>query len=247
MIDLSTCYLDLPLGSPLVASASPLCESVDNIRAMEDAGVAAVVLHSLFEEQLDVESIHLDRYLTHGAESYAEALHYFPDLTRYNLGPDAYLEHVRRAKEAVGIPIIGSLNGVSTGGWVEFARAMLYGPVRSADTQWRASLRRLHEHLIAPAQDARLLEGAERIVVVPHRELHYLPFAALLDSQDRFLVESSAVGYAPSASAWLALGDRPRRSPSRDGGPPACSGGCGWRPASRYAPASSFAAASEVG
>ena len=122
MIDLSTRYLGLPLTSPLVASASPLCESVDNIRAMEDAGVAAVVLHSLFEEQLDIESTHLDRYLTHGAESYAEALDYIPDLTGYNLGPDGYLEHVRRAKEAVEIPIIGSLNGVSTGGWIEFAK-----------------------------------------------------------------------------------------------------------------------------
>jgi dihydroorotate dehydrogenase (fumarate) len=80
------------------------------------------VLHSLFEEQLDVESTHLDRYLTHGAESHAEALGYFPDLRGYNLGPDGYLEHVRRAKEAVGIPIIGSLNGVSTGGWIEFAK-----------------------------------------------------------------------------------------------------------------------------
>ena len=122
MSDLSTSYLGLTLASPLVASAGPLSESVDNIRAMEDAGAAAVVLHSLFEEQLDVESTHLDRYLTHGAESYAEALDYFPDLTGYNLGPDGYLEHVRRAKEAVGIPIIGSLNGVSTGGWIEFAK-----------------------------------------------------------------------------------------------------------------------------
>ncbi|HEY7519840.1 MAG TPA: dihydroorotate dehydrogenase-like protein [Methylomirabilota bacterium] len=122
MIDLSTRYLGLPLGSPLVVSPSPLCESLDNIRAMEDAGAAAVVLHSLFEEQLDVESVHLDRYLTHGAESHAEALDYFPDLTGYNLGPDGYLEHLRRAKEAVGIPIIGSLNGVSTGGWIQFAK-----------------------------------------------------------------------------------------------------------------------------
>jgi dihydroorotate dehydrogenase (fumarate) len=124
MIDLSTRYLGLRLTSPLVASSSPLCESVDNIRAMEDAGAAAVVLHSLFEEQLDVESTHLDRYLTHGAESYAEALDYFPDLTRYNLGPDGYLEHVWRAKEAVDIPIIGSLNGISSGGWIEFAKKM---------------------------------------------------------------------------------------------------------------------------
>lgn len=122
MIDLSTRYLGLSLANPLVASASPLCESVDNIRAMEDAGAAAVVLHSLFEEQIDVESVQLDRYLTHSAESHAEALDYFPDLGRYQLGPDAYLEHVRRAKEAVDIPIIGSLNGVSTGGWIDFAK-----------------------------------------------------------------------------------------------------------------------------
>ena len=122
MIDLSTRYLGLLLIKPAGRSASPLCESIDNIRAMEDAGAAAVVLHSLFEEQLDVESTHLDRYLTQGAESYAEALDYFPDLTKYNLGPDGYLEHVRRAKEAVGILIIGSLNGVSTGRWIEFAK-----------------------------------------------------------------------------------------------------------------------------
>jgi dihydroorotate dehydrogenase (fumarate) len=124
MIDLSTRYLGLSLASPLVASASPLSESLDSIRAMEDAGAAAVVLHSLFEEQIDVESEHLDRYLSHGAESHPEALDYFPDLAGYNLGPDGYLEHLRRAKEAVGIPIIGSLNGVSTGGWIEFARKM---------------------------------------------------------------------------------------------------------------------------
>jgi dihydroorotate dehydrogenase (fumarate) len=89
---------------------------------MEDAGAAAVVLHSLFEEQLDVESLHLDRYLSHGAESYAEAIGYFPDLRRYNLGPEGYLEHIRRAKAAVRIPVIGSLNGVSRGGWTDFAR-----------------------------------------------------------------------------------------------------------------------------
>jgi dihydroorotate dehydrogenase (fumarate) len=89
---------------------------------MEDAGASAVVLHSLFEEQLDVESLHLDRYLSHGAESYAEAIGYFPDLRRYNLGPEGYLEHIRRAKAAVRIPVIGSLNGVSRGGWTDFAR-----------------------------------------------------------------------------------------------------------------------------
>ena len=122
MIDLSTSYLGLHLQSPLVPSAGPLCEDVDNIRRMEDAGAAAVVLHSLFEEQIDLESSHLDRYLSHGTESYAESLTYFPDMASYRLGPDAYLEHVRRAKAAVQIPVVGSLNGVSTGGWIEFAR-----------------------------------------------------------------------------------------------------------------------------
>jgi dihydroorotate dehydrogenase (fumarate) len=122
MIDLSTRYLGLSLANPLVASASPLCESLDNLRAMEDAGAGAVVLHSLFEEQIDVEGAHLDRYLTHGADSYPEALNYFPDVARYTVGPEAYLEHVRRAKEALAIPVIGSLNGVSTGGWVDFAK-----------------------------------------------------------------------------------------------------------------------------
>jgi dihydroorotate dehydrogenase (fumarate) len=106
----------------VVASASPLCEDVGNIRRMEDAGAGAVVLHSLFEEQITRESHHLDRSLSQGAESFAEALTYFPDMTAYNLGPDGYLEHVRRAKAAVGIPIIGSLNGISTGGWIRYAR-----------------------------------------------------------------------------------------------------------------------------
>jgi dihydroorotate dehydrogenase (fumarate) len=122
MPDLTTRYLGLTLRNPMVASASPLCEALDNIRLMEDAGAGAVVLHSLFEEQINLESHHLDRYLSHGTDTYAESLTYFPDMTSYNLGPDAYLEHIRRAKAAVDIPIIGSLNGVSTGGWITYAR-----------------------------------------------------------------------------------------------------------------------------
>lgn len=122
MVDLTTTYLGLTLKNPLVASPSPLCEDIGNIRRMEDAGASAVVLHSLFEEQINLESEVLDRYLSYGAESYAEALSYFPDLTAYKLGPDAYLEHIRKAKAAVSIPIIGSLNGVSTGGWIKYAK-----------------------------------------------------------------------------------------------------------------------------
>jgi dihydroorotate dehydrogenase (fumarate) len=123
-MDLTTSYLGLTLRTPLVASASPLCEDIGNIRRMEDAGAGAVVLHSLFEEQITLESHYLDRYLSHGAESFAESLSYFPDMTGYNLGPEGYLEHIRRAKAAVSIPIIGSLNGVSTGGWIDYARKM---------------------------------------------------------------------------------------------------------------------------
>ena len=124
MIDLSTTYLGLTLKNPLVASASPLTEDLGNVRRMEDAGAAAVVMHSLFEEQITLESHELDRYLSHGTESFAESLSYFPDLTDYNLGPDKYLEHLRRVKAAVGIPVIGSLNGVSTGGWIRYAKMM---------------------------------------------------------------------------------------------------------------------------
>jgi len=122
MSDLSTSYLGLSLKNPLVVSPSPLCEDLGAIRKMEDAGASAVVLHSLFEEQLSINSQDLDRFLTSGTESFAEALSYFPDMGQFKLGPEAYLEHIQKAKKAVKIPIIGSLNGVSTGGWVSFAK-----------------------------------------------------------------------------------------------------------------------------
>jgi len=124
MMDLTTTWLGLPLKSPIVASASPLCESVTKIRRLEDSGVAAVVLPSLFEEQLTLESEAVDSDLSRGAESFAESLNYFPDLHTYNLGPDGYLELIRRAKQSVSIPVIASLNGVSPGGWVHYARLM---------------------------------------------------------------------------------------------------------------------------
>jgi len=124
MMDLSTNYMGLKLKNPLVASPSPLCEDIDNIRRMEESGAAAVVLYSLFEEQITIANRELDRYLTQGTESFAESLTYFPDLDTYNLGPEEYLEHIRRAKEAVDIPIVGSLNGVSTGGWTGYAEAI---------------------------------------------------------------------------------------------------------------------------
>jgi dihydroorotate dehydrogenase (fumarate) len=119
--DLSTTYLNLQLANPLVASASPLSRNLDTIRRMEDAGASAIVLHSLFEEQITFESQVIDRYLTESAYHYWEALDYYPEPEEFTLPPDEYLEHVRRAKAAVDIPIIGSLNGVSAGGWIKYA------------------------------------------------------------------------------------------------------------------------------
>jgi dihydroorotate dehydrogenase (fumarate) len=120
-MDLKTKYMGLELKSPLVPSASPLSQHVDNVRAMEDAGASAVVLFSLFEEELLHEQRELDYYLVRDAESYGEATSYFPDIDSFKTGPDGYLEHIRKVKEAVDIPVIASLNGVSTGGWVKFA------------------------------------------------------------------------------------------------------------------------------
>ncbi|HZQ10921.1 MAG TPA: dihydroorotate dehydrogenase-like protein, partial [Anaerolineae bacterium] len=113
MLDLTTTYLGLPLKNPLVPSASPLMRHLDNLERMEDAGASAVVLHSLFEEQIMSESQKVDFILSYGTESFPEALSYFPDVRSYNLGPDGYLEHIRRAKDAFSIPVIASLNGFS--------------------------------------------------------------------------------------------------------------------------------------
>ncbi len=124
MIDFSTQYLGLKLSGPIVVSSTPLSESLDNIRRMEDAGASAIVLMSLFEEQLELESRALDEDLSRGTESFAESLDYLPDLNDYRMTHEVYLEHLRRAKAAVKIPVLASLNGATTGGWVRFAKDM---------------------------------------------------------------------------------------------------------------------------
>jgi dihydroorotate dehydrogenase (fumarate) len=121
-MDLTTTYMGMKLLNPIVPSASPLSQNVSGIRYMEDAGAAAVVMHSLFEEQLTFESRQLDHYLSYGTDSFAEATSYFPEMESYKVGPDEYLDLIYQAKGAVSIPIIGSLNGVSTGGWVTYAQ-----------------------------------------------------------------------------------------------------------------------------
>lgn len=123
-MDLSTNYLGLKLRTPLVPAASPLSEEIDNIKRMEDAGAAAVVLYSLFEEQLRRDRVELVEALEHGTFSTPEALTYFPEPEEFHLGPEEYLKHISRAKAAVNIPIIASLNGSSPGGWTHYAKAI---------------------------------------------------------------------------------------------------------------------------
>jgi dihydroorotate dehydrogenase (fumarate) len=121
-MDLSTNYLGLHLKNPIVPSASPLSRSLDNMKRLEDAGAGAIVMYSLFEEQIAHESAELNHYLSYGTESFAESLTYFPEAQEYNLGPDEYIELLHKAKEKLSIPIIGSLNGISSGGWVDYAK-----------------------------------------------------------------------------------------------------------------------------
>lgn len=122
MIDVSTKYLGLKLKGPIVVSSTPLSESLENVHRMEEAGASAIVLTSLFEEQLALESRALDEDLSRGTESFAESLGYLPDLNDYRMTHEVYLDHLRRAKDAVKIPILASLNGATTGGWVRFAQ-----------------------------------------------------------------------------------------------------------------------------
>lgn len=122
MVDLSTRYLGLELRSPLMASASPLSQELSGIRALEDAGASAVVLGSLFEEQLRLETFELVHHLSASTESFVEALSFFPQSSEFHLGPDEYLNHILKAKAAVDVPLIASLNGSTAGGWTEYAR-----------------------------------------------------------------------------------------------------------------------------
>jgi len=122
MIDLSTKYLGLDLKNPLVASSSPLSTHIETLQELEQSGIAAVVVYSLFEEQIIHESRERDHYLSRDTESFAEALTYLPDIGRYSTGPESYVKHIAKIKNAIDIPVIGSLNGISTGGWIEYAR-----------------------------------------------------------------------------------------------------------------------------
>jgi len=122
MTDLSTTYLGLNLKNPLVISASPLSKNIDKARKCEEAGASAIVMYSLFEEQIIHESLELDHYLTRGSDTAAEATSYLPDGGVISVGPEKYLNQVAGLKKALNIPVIGSLNGVSKGGWTKYAK-----------------------------------------------------------------------------------------------------------------------------
>jgi len=121
-MELSTTYLGLRLKNPIVPSASPLSYTLDGMKRLEDAGASAIVMYSLFEEQIAHEAAELYHYLSYGTESFAESLTYFPDAKQYNLGPEQYVELIHKAKQSLGIPVIGSLNGISVGGWINYAK-----------------------------------------------------------------------------------------------------------------------------
>ena len=124
MIDTKTKYLGLELKNPLMAAASALSKKTSYVKRMEDAGVSAVVMYSLFEEQITHDSLAFNYYMERGTDRFAESLDYFPDLEKYNVGADQYLEKIRKNKESVDIPVIGSLNGVSNTGWIDYAQKM---------------------------------------------------------------------------------------------------------------------------
>lgn len=122
MVDLNTTYLGLELKNPLVASASPFSRDPQHAQELSEAGVSAIVMHSLFEEQVIRESLELDHFLSRDRESFQEALTYLPEMGRYAIGPDAYVEKIQQVKAVSQVPVIGSLNGVSTGGWINYAK-----------------------------------------------------------------------------------------------------------------------------
>jgi len=172
-MDLSTRYLGLSLRTPLVASSSPLTGSLDSLRRLEDAGVAAVVLPSLFEEELTHEALAVHEALESGAGTFAEATDYLPDLAHYDTGPDAYLELVHRAKQALAIPVIASLNGATLGGWTTQARLLEKAGADALELN-------LYQVAADPSRDAAAVEAEEIELVEAVRAEIEIPLAVKL-------------------------------------------------------------------
>jgi dihydroorotate dehydrogenase (fumarate) len=200
MIDLSTDYLGLKLKSPVVASASPLCEHIDNLLRMEDAGIAAAVLPSLFEEQINLESSAVDSNLSRGSDSFGESLNFFPEMRTYNLGPEGYLESIRKAKESVSIPIIASLNGASLSGWLHFAKLMQQAGADAIELN-------LYDIVTDPAQSASAVEHKYFEIVRQVKSTVSIPVAVKLSP---FFTSLPAVarGFDEAGAAALVLFNR---------------------------------------
>ena len=173
MIDLATTYLGLQLKNPLVASASPFSKKVSSARELEDAGIAAIVMYSLFEEQIIHESLELDHFLSRGTNSSPEAASYLPDTGVYSLLPDKYLDQIRKLKEAVSVPVMGSLNGVSQGGWTKYARLI-------QDAGADALELNLYYLPIDPTLQAEEVESSQAALVSSVKESIDIPLAVKL-------------------------------------------------------------------
>ncbi|MDT8325468.1 MAG: dihydroorotate dehydrogenase-like protein [Bacteroidota bacterium] len=187
-MDLTTTYMGLQLKNPLVPSASPLSRKLDDIKRLEDAGASAIVMYSLFEEQIEHEQRELHHFLAQGTESYQEAISYFPEAEDYNLGPDEYLEHIRAAKDATAIPIIGSLNGVSAGGWLEYAKKIedagadgLELNVYYIPTDTRFSAKEIENIYV---EDLKRIKGAVSIPVAMKLSPYFTTMASMANKLD---------------------------------------------------------------
>jgi dihydroorotate dehydrogenase (fumarate) len=172
-MDLSTRYLGLDLPHPLMPGASPLVDDLDMVRRLEDAGAAAIVMHSLFEEQITLEQMHAVRAVETYADSHSEAMSYLPDPGIFALGPESYLEQIRRIREAVAVPVIASLNGVTPAGWVKHARLI---------EQAGADALELNIYLIAadPDESGSAVEDRVERIALAVREAVRIPVAVKL-------------------------------------------------------------------
>ena len=172
-MDLSTTYLGLPLAHPIMSGASPLVDDLDTVRRLEDAGASAIVMSSLFEEQVRREQLAAQRFLDDPGESFAEALSYFPAVPAFGLGPEAYLERLRRIREAVDVPVIASLNGSTPGGWLEYARLMEQAGAHALELN-------LYTIPTDPAEDANAVETRAVDVVREVKRALGIPVAVKL-------------------------------------------------------------------
>ena len=168
MTDLTTTYMGLTLKNPVVPSASPLSKSVSGIVKMAESGAGAITLFSLFEEQIDFEALAQHHFLEQGSYSYAEALTYFPKSSEYNRGPEGYLDLIRQAKDAVDIPIIASLNGVTPGGWIQYAQMMEEAGADAIECNvYMISTRLDHDAAAVENVYLEVLEGVKAAVTIP--------------------------------------------------------------------------------